>query len=267
MALAAISCRSAILEDRSACPSLLYFQVFNAGAFENIDSVQVNAFRYPDQDRLCCDTTTIHALEGRNFCLNIIRADAVRGSGVLGFHRCRQEEEGRWTVPLGSDFDPLFRFSYLSLVEPERFTVPVEFVKEHSRITLQFLNADQRGGVLFPFDVVIRSHTRGLNALSGEPVPGDFECRPQEIENGVFQCILPRQADDSLLLELYGRPGLYNREGLAHSIDLGRFLRENGGISWKEKNLPDVLVGIDFTEYDIRVQIVPWENENLEYAY
>ena len=261
-AITAAGCRSAVLEDRAACPSLLYFQVFNAGAFIDLDRVHVSAFRYPDEDRLCSDTTTIRALEGRSFCLRIRRADAVRGSGVLGYRRCHLEDGSRWTVDPGTPYDSLFRFSDLSPVEPESFTVPVEFVKEYSRVTLQFATSGP-----FPFDVWIRANTCGLDAVTGAPLEGPFACQAKEHAPGVFAFILPRQADDSLTLELYGRPGLYPTEGLVHRFNLGAVLRESGGITWKEKNLPDVLVGIDFMEYDIQVQVVPWENENIDYAY
>lgn len=258
----AAGCRSAVLEHRETCPSLLYFQIFNAGAFMHPDRVHVSAFRYPDQDRLCSDTTTIRALEGRSFCLQIRRAEAVRGSGVLGYRRCRLESGSLWTVDPGSPFDSLFRFSYLCPVEPESFTVPVEFVKEYSRVTLQFACDGS-----FPFDVVVRSNTCGINALTGDAVQGPFLCEAQERAPGIFDFLLPRQADDALTLELYGRPGLYPTQSLAHSFRLGTVLRDQGGISWKEKNLPDVLVGIDFLEYDIQVQVEPWQNETLEYAY
>ena len=251
-----------MLEDRAACPSLLYFQVFNAGAFPNRDRVHVSAFRYPDEDRLCSDTTTIRELEGRSFCLLISRADAVNGSGVLGYRRCHLEGKSRWTVEPGNSFDSLFRFSYLSPVAPESFTVPVEFVKEYSRVTLQF----PIGGP-FPFDVRVRSNTCGLDAVTGTPLEGLFTCEAVERSPGVFEFLLPRQADDALTLELYGRPGRYPTEGLVHRFDLGTILRESGGITWQEKNLPDVLVGIDFLEYDIQVQVKPWENEIIEYAY
>ena len=265
-AVLALSCRESVLEDRTACPSLLYFDIFNAEAFGKLDRVHINACRYPDESSLTCDTTTIRALEGRSFFVDIRRADAVRGSGVLGFSRCRLEDGVLWTVPSGESFDSLFRFSFLSVVEPEEFTVPVEFVKEHSCITLQFLSAGswQEG---FPFDVVVRSGTIGLDARTGKPVKGAFECQASEGEPGVFRFVLPRQADDRLLLELYGRPGLYPAEGLVHSYNLGGMLREMGGIPWQEKNLPDVLVGIDFRTTEYQIELLPWEGEPIDYAY
>ena len=270
VALALVSCRHSVLEDRTACPSLLYFDIFNAGAFGTVDRVHVNACRYPDRLILGSDTTTIRALEGRSFSLGIREADAVSGAGVLGFRRCRLEDGVRWTIPPGSGFDPLFRFSFLSIVEPEEFTVPVEFVKEHSCVTLQFLNAGDwspEGQAAFPFDIVIRANTCGIDALTGVPVTGAFACTAEETEAGVFRLILPRQADDQLLLELYGKPGLYPVEGLAHSYNLGGIMREMGGITWQEKNLPDILIGINFKTTDFRVEVIPWEQENIDYEY
>lgn len=270
VALAFVACRHSVLEDRTACPSLLYFDIFNAGAFGTVDRVHVNACRYPDQLNLASDTTTIQALEGRSFSLNVREADAVRGAGVLGFRHCRLEDGVRWTVPCGSSFDPLFRFSFLSIVEPEEFTVPVEFVKEHCRVTLQFLNAgDWSPGeqAAFPFEVVVRSNTCGIDALTGAPVAGAFACAAEEGAPGIFSFILPRQAGEELLMELYGKPGLYPVEGLAHSYNLGGLLREMGGVTWQEKNLPDILIGINFKTTDFRVEIIPWEQENIDYEY
>lgn len=264
--LSLAACRQSVLEDRTACPSLLYFDIFNAGAFGTVDRVLVNAYRYPDQQRLGSDTTTIRALEGRSFFLDIREARAVRGAGVLGFRKCRADDGLAWTIPPGNSFDSLFRFSFLSEVEPEEFTVPVEFVKEYSSITLQFLNAED-WSTDFPFDVVVRSGTCGLNALTGTPVEGDFVCTANEDSPGVFRLTLPRQADDRLLMELYGRPGLYPVEGLARSYNLGGLLREMGGVTWKEKNLPDILIGINFKTTDFQVEVIPWEQENIDYAY
>lgn len=270
MGLSLVACRQSVLEDRTACPSLLYFDLFNAGAFGMVDRVHVNAYRYPDRLSLGSDTTTVRALEGRSFFLDIREADAVRGAGVLGFRQCRVEDGVLWKVLPGNSFDSLFRFSFLSVVEPEEFTVPVEFVKEHSCITLQFLNAGDwspDGESIFPFEVVVRSNTCGLDALTGIPVQGDFACTAREDETGVFRLTLPRQADDQLVMELYGRPGLYPVEGLAHSYNLGGLLREMGGITWQEKNLPDILIGINFKTTDFQVEVIPWEQENIDYEY
>lgn len=268
-ALSLVACRKAILEDRTACPSLLYFEISNSDAFGKPDRVQVNAYRYPDQSSLAIDTTTIREMEGRNYFLDIRHADAVRGCGVLGFRECRLENEVCWCVPPGNGFDSLYRFTYLSIVEPELFTVPVEFVKEHCVVTLQFVNASQEDMPKdsFPYEVLVKSNTCGINALTGEPVKGAFECKAQETASGVFQFLLPRQADGQLIMELYGRPGFCPMDGLVHSFNLASILKDLGGVSWQEKNLPDILVGIDFKDIDIQVQVMPWENKDMEYAY
>ena len=60
---ALVSCRGAVLEDREGCPSLLYFDLVNAGAFGAVDSVQVNAFRHPGDGLPVREATTVHSLE------------------------------------------------------------------------------------------------------------------------------------------------------------------------------------------------------------
>ena len=45
------------------------------------------------------------------------------------------------------------------------------------------------------------------------------------------------------------------------------FLAELGGITWREKNLPDILVGIDFKDSDFQVQVMPWEYKDINYEY
>lgn len=264
-----VSCRNAVLEKRGPCPSLLYFDIFNAGAFGNPDRVCIHAYRYPDRSSLACDTTTIRALTDKDFFLNIRQADAVRGSGVLGFRNSRAPDGIHWTVPPGSQFDSLFRFSYLSIVEPELFTVPVEFVKEFCCISIQFVNAQfwNKEKNVFPYDVAIRSGTCGVDVLTGKPVEGAFNCWAQEPERGLFRCILPRQGDEDLLMELYSREDASEIREPAHSFNLGGILAELGGITWREKNLPDILVGIDFKDSDFQVQVMPWEYKDINYEY
>jgi len=264
LAGALASCRGAVLEDREGCPSLLYFDLVNAGAFGAVDSVQVNAFRHPGDGLPVREATTVRSLESHRFYLDIRQADTVSGSGVLGVHEGRLKDGIHCTAAPGHQFDSLFRFSFLSAVEPESFIIPVEFVKEHCRITLQFLNAGDwsAGEASFPYDVVIRSGTCGVDVLSGIPVQGPFECMARELAPGSFQCILPRQADGELLMELYGHEG----QGLVHSFNLGGLLQETG-VSWKEKNLPDVLVGVNIKTCQMQVELTPWDQEDIEYEY
>ena len=144
----------------------------------------------------------------------------------------------------------------------------MEFTKEHSRVTVSFLGAEtfEYSEGHFPFDITVRGGTSGIDALTGVPVRGPFEVRPEETTVGRFEFILPRQADHDLVLEMYAREGLYEYEGFQTTYNLWEILRDKGGITWTEKNLPDISIEIDFEETTVNVGVYPWGEQELEYG-
>lgn len=263
------ACRNAVLEDRTQCPSYLYFDLLDASRFEDYESVYVTAFRHPDGQRIEGITTTKQAIANKNFFILCRNSDAVRGYGIMGQRQCYNAQGTEWVTPVGNQFDSLFRFSYVVQVQPESFSVPVEFVKESCKVSVQFkgLEALASAEGIFPFDLLIRSNSCGIDVMSGTPVRGSFEYRPPELTIGRFEFFLPRQADRNLRMELYGRKGAFPQEGFYQSLDLWRILHELGGISWNEKNLPDVLLEIDYVQSLISVKITPWSDNEIQYEF
>ena len=88
---------------------------------------------------------------------------------------------------------------------------------------------------------------------------------PQETGLGHFEFTLPRQADHDLVLEMYVKEGLYEYADFQTSYNLYEILRDKGGITWTEKNLPDVSIEIDFQETRVNVGVFPWGEQELEY--
>ena len=250
------------------CPSFLFFDVADASRLQQYARVFATVYAHPEERLMDEAGTSIGYIDDRLFFFTVRGTAAVKGYGLMGQEGLIRNGS-EWTVPIGSDYTPLFRFGYLAEVQEESFTVPVEFTKEYAHVTVQYLGAEtfEHAGGRFPFYITVRGNTCGIDALTGAPVTGAFACAAEETEAGVFRLILPRQADDQLLLELYGKPGLYPVEGLAHSYNLGGIMREMGGITWQEKNLPDILIGINFKTTDFRVEVIPWEQENIDYEY
>lgn len=267
--LALISCRSIVLEDRNDCPSFLFFDVGNKDDFGSYESVCVGLFRYPDGEPMSSDTTSMNAICDKSFYLDIRRTDAVEGFGLLGFSSSLRQGGTTLTAPFGEQFCPVFRFSYMARVEPESFTVPVRFTKEHAKVSVQFTGIEsfRETGGRFPFDIVVKTNTSGFDALTGQAVKGAFQYRPPEEKPGLFRFNLPRLSDRNLTLELYGRPGLYQREGHLDTFDLWAVLEENGGISWEEENLPDIYIEIDYRETAVSVRIDPWDKSDIQYEF
>ena len=269
VAAAFTSCREIILEDRSECPSFLFFDIRNPEYFNGFESVHVGLFDYPEEQLMAADTTSVDEIQQRNFYFDIRNTPAVEGYGLMGYGRCISGRGASWTTPLGAQYDSLFRFYYRVPVARESFVVPVEFTKEHTKVTVRFTGVEsfeQASGV-FPFSILVRGNTCGIDALTGLPLRGPFEYRPPEEGIGLFKFILPRQADHDLKLEIYSKPGVYKPEGQIDTFDLWAILREKAGITWEEKNLPDVYIQIDYREMQIQVQVSPWGSENISYEF
>jgi hypothetical protein len=268
-AVCLLSCRRLVLEDRADCPSFLFFDVTNAGLFNPYDRVYATASRHPAGELIAGATATLSDITGRVFFFEVRHAEAVRGYGVLGAERCIMQNGSEWIVPVGNQYDTLFRFSYVAAVEPDSFTVPVELVKEYAKVTVQFVGVEtfSAAGGRFPFDVTVVSGTCGVDALTGVPVRGPFEYRPVETSIGRFEFLLPRQADRNLCLELYGREGLSDRTGHLNTFDLFSILEEDGAMDWQARNLSDVYIEIDYQEALVNVSVSPWVTEDLDYEF
>jgi hypothetical protein len=261
------SCRSAVLEDRFMCPSFLFFDVAEANRYPKYQDVFTTVFAHPEGRLIDEAGTTVEYMENELFFFTVRGTAAVKGYGLMG-QKGLTREGSAWTVPLGKDFAPLFRFGYTAEVEEERFTVPVEFTKEYSHITVQYLGADtfEYAGGRFTFYITVRGNTCGIDAMSGLPVRGPFEVSPEETGIGHFEFSLPRQADHSLVLEMHVKEGLYQYSDFQTSYNLYEILRDKGGITWTEKNLPDIYVEIDFQETTVNVGVYPWGEQELEYG-
>ena len=251
-ALSLASCRGWVLEDRTGCPRLLYFDIENAGSFEAGTQVQVHA--QLDGKPLREAATTVLDIQNRSFGVEVKSSQPVEGYAVIGGEMMEQREGG-WTLPTGNPYPPLFRFSYLARVPEEYGVLPVALSKEYAGVRLQFV------GELSPFAVTIKANTCGIRPHTGVPIPGAFECSPMADEDGFYRFNLPRLSDDRLTLEMKGR------SGLPETLDLYRILQQEGGITWKEPSLPDIGLVIDSIEHAIDVKVLPWEWLDLSYEY
>ena len=265
LSLTVVSCRGIVLEDRLECPSFLFFEVSNPEHFQPYERVFTTVCSHPAGGLISSESPSLRAIQSKDFYVEVRSTEAVKGYGILGGGQNIEYRGDQWLIPIGCQSDSIYRFSYVANVEPDSFTVPVEFIKEHAKVSLQFVGMESyldRDG-RFPFDIVVRSNTCGIDAQSGLPVRGSFEYRPQETTLGHFEFTLPRQGDNCLILELYGREHIYEQEGFIGSFNLYEILLKQGGITWREKSLPDVSMELDYQETRVQVQVDNWEKEEL----
>lgn len=256
------SCRKFILEDRSDCPRFLFFDIGNDELFETSDRVFATAYRMPEDELVATERTFVGDIEEERFCFELKKAEAWNGYGLLGITRSHLVNGSEWIVDEGDEADPLFRFEYAVPGFEERRTVPVEMVKDHANVTVKFVRFDrfEGAGGQFPFTIVIRGNTCGIDGRTGLPVRGPFRCTPEETFGGTFRFILPRQADHALTMELWAKPGLFHREGLVDAFSLSALFQQLGSVNWEARNLPDIYLEVDYVESAYRIEVMDWED-------
>lgn len=261
------SCRQMVVEERMDCPRFLFFDIRNADSFNTYDPTFLTVSSHPESSLSDDAESTVHAVQDQDFFFTVQGTEAVKGYGLIGYEKLNRRAS-EWTAPLGQDYAPLFRFSYLEPTQEESFVVPAEFVKEYCHLTIQFTGTDTYASTdgVFPFDIVVKSQTCGIDAMSGIPVRGPFEVHPKEQTQGFFEMTLPRLADQQLNLELYGREGVSSHPGHNNTLNLYAILADEG-ITWKEKNLPDIDIRINYQELTIGVKVYPWAESLLTYEY
>lgn len=262
-----ISCQSLVLENRIECPGRLLFDIENAASFDGVSPVYLAAYSQTEETFLSADTTAVNDIQDQSFYLQVKKLDAVTGYGVMGFQGARKQGGFQWVVEEGASYVPLFRFAYEKVPSPEEFILlPVEFVKDFCRVTVHFTHLDPHGtaGGRIPFRLSISGNTIGIDASTGIPVKGTFRHAPVEEDGGHFRFIVPRQADRSLTMELYGIPERGQEEGVAASFNLWDLFQEQEGFSWEAKNLADVTLTFDYTEARFSITVAEWEKgDNL----
>ena len=258
------ACRSLVREDRMGCPSQLQFQVLNPELVPPAGEVLVTACGEDTPQPLATGSTTLPDLADGSFRLAVPKLPEVEVYGGLGF-RNGHEKGSAWVVDAGQDGDPIFRFWSRIPTLDETALVPVEFTKEYCRITIWIVPDEADGGDC-PVCLTARAHTVGIDLESGLPVEGIYRYSPEERAPGLFSFTVPRQADESLTLELTPKPGETDLPSRLGEIVLWPYLCRSDGFSWNLRNLPDAEIELDIRRSEIHISLTDWiEGAEIEF--
>lgn len=267
-AAAVCSCQSPIREDRSGCPATLFFEFLDKQGIGPAELMYLEASPVLAPEGRVTDTTTVGAMSDKTYSLQVRRSDAVSIYGMACFGNSRIVRGSGWVVDQQQDGDRLYRFSAKASGMDESAVIPVEMTKEHSVIRVKFIEFDREEmHGRFPFRVVVTANTCGIDLHDGVPIPGPFRYEPPEQLAGEFEFTVPRQADQSLTLELWPRESGEDPDGPLDSIVLWNLLKQVEGFGWDLKNLPDLSVEIDYIRSEVTLSIGDWQNEvSINYA-
>lgn len=160
------------------------------------------------------------------------------------------DPDGNYIIPSGSDCPEIWTHSAVLDATKPLVSDTVDLYRSCACITFIVRGSGSRG------------QTMGLVGevcgflRDGRPAVGAFHCRAGEAGSidgsGRWTICVPRQSDDSLVLEM-------ESSGIYRLFPVGHFLDESG-YDWTARELEDVTIEIDYASYHVRVRTNAWEH-------
>ena len=216
-----------VKEDRDACPCILELDL---AVPDSVDAGSVEIMLTSSDGWSLSDTVDVFA-SGNRYSAPVPRADlhirAWAGTGGMA-------SEYGLLIPLGSACPKVYMHDSDVRAEGETVRESVFLRKNHCVVTLK-----TEGDVRLPSDVYVKGNVAGYDD-KGAPLPGKFEVLLEDGSgDGVYEFVLPRQMDASLMMELEDGQGGYKAFALGHYI-------VSSGYDWNSPDLDDVTVVMDY---------------------
>ena len=154
-------------------------------------------------------------------------------------------------IPRGCSCDNIYSGHGSVYISGEAGEAGLPLNKDYAQISLQV-----RGDIHeeYPFVFRVLGNVDGYELPGGQPHKGEFDCMPEREEGDIFRVKVPRQTDDSLMLEL-----LHKNDGsLVTRLELGKMVKEMG-FDWSAPDLRDIGIGVEVAEAAFTVEIEAWD--------
>jgi len=181
-----------------------------------------------------------------NAVFEVPRHEQIRTVAFGGIDKM-QLGENALTIVAGNACDSLYKLQGSVIVDGDEYMMKTSINKEFATCTINFLSKDDKTYIR------LKGNIDGYGLYDGEPHRGLFLVRPVFDGNDSFSCRIPRQTDESLELELCRSED----DSLIHSFHIGKTIMAMN-YDWKDKNLKDIKLSIDFTASKILVTIEEW---------
>lgn len=108
------------------------------------------------------------------------------------------------------------------------------------------------------FDFRILGNVDGYSLPGGAPHRGEFDYSPREESGHCYRARLPRQADDTLLLDIMDKADGF----LVARLPLGEIIR-NLGYDWSVADLKDISIVIYLSAANFEIEVTAWDNSEI----
>lgn len=240
IALLLASC--SVKEDRDVCPCRLVI---------DMSEVDTSVVRYAEvvvgasDGFMTRDTLKAADFDGE-YLLQVPRGDV--SLGVYFEARGCVGDDGRLGIDYGDECPQVYMHSSFVRVEGEKVEERVLMMKNHCIMTIQVQTEEA-----FPFRLEAKGNIDGYEP-GGRPSEGDFMYAMHTDDAGICRLTLPRQTDESLVLEVH------DESGTLKTFALGEYVAASG-YDWQEENLRDITVSLDYSLTRVILSVAGWRDE------
>lgn len=149
-------------------------------------------------------------------------------------------------IPYGRDCPPVYMCASYIDTECEQYRKVVLLRKNYCQLSVCVEDAEH-----FPFGLAVRGDVVGYGS-DGRPVAGDFYCGVDNVAEAELTMSVPRQVDDSMILEVN------DGTDVLKTFALGEYIHASG-YDWNAADLEDITVGIDYTRTKLTVSVLGWD--------
>ena len=226
---------SCVKEDRSSCPCVLVISTEKIADSSAVFSVYLSS-----GEEAVADTMSSGSVYSKAVSRGLVYATVASGDGG-----CYEPGKGI-AIPFGRDCPPVYLWSKPVKALGETVSRSAVLSKSHCRVRMRLVPSG--GGLTF----TVRGGIAGFD-LDGNPVEGPFECTAHRSDDGSLEFLLPRQKDNSLLMDVR------SDATLLRTFALGEIL-SRAGYSWKDRDLKDISLEVNCSANVLISDFSVWEN-------
>ena len=246
--IAALLCGCSIKEERLGCPCRIRLVLDNAFNRVGIDEdcISLAAFipeLYSSQTVRISDYPEYYEMS------------VPKGNAVLCAAYGVALNSDEYMIPDGHQSDSIYVWRRIIDTNREDAEVSVILSKQFSSVFIHFDELENDPGVPLDFRLEISGGTSGLRLMDIEPVKGTFHCQAEQISMRDYVFRMPRQAELSLLMEVYSSSG----KKLA-VYPIGEMM-EKAGYQKDQESLEDAYLEISLAEVRTEMNIMDWQRD------
>ncbi len=231
-----------VKEDRSLCPCILVLD------FSEVDTAVINSSKLimaADDGFLFTDELEAdEMLSERSFFVPRTELELGVWSGVEGMMN-----DNGLLIPMGEDCPCVYFHAAVVDTDCEKLHEKVIMRKNHCRMTV---NMERDADEIW----IVNLYGNVNGYLSdGTPSAGEFSHELQQVGDNEYHSVLPRQIDDSLVMEIDDGSGVLKR------FALGEYIAECG-YDWTAPDLEDITVEVDVAFTGLTLMIGGWDGDH-----